>query len=242
MDPSALIGDFEENVTFTVDSDTALATVNYRGSEALTAIPRTLGDAALTCRATGSVRFERDGDGWRLDVVGGIYTQGRYLYSKFAVSWPVTYTGDWSGGGGSVNEDWDSYTFSDYAPGRFAVCDVDGDGRRELLVEWTAAITPGEQTFIIDCDGVSHDGSLWEQQAVFGSSGVRFWSNGAVEDPWSHNQGHIASTNMSPARSSISRWGISRPGTGRRRTARLWTSSPLRRTPTATAGCTTWTC
>ena len=64
----------------------------------------------------------------------------------------------------------------------FAVHDVNGDGKDELIVRWTEEGSPnyGWGTTVYDTNG----------KARFGGYGrLTFYSNGAVSVPWSHNQG-----------------------------------------------------
>lgn len=67
----------------------------------------------------------------------------------------------------------------------FAVYDVDGDGRRELLVEWSDTIAAGWCTRIYDYDEASR--GLREEYS--GGINLQFYDNGMLEDPLSHNQG-----------------------------------------------------
>lgn len=69
------------------------------------------------------------------------------------------------------------------AENHFAVTDIDGDGRMELLLFWTEASTAGHLCAIYDY----HDGVLLEQGRFFPS--LRFYDNAAIEEDWSHNQG-----------------------------------------------------
>lgn len=69
------------------------------------------------------------------------------------------------------------------AENHFAVTDIDGDGRQELLLFWTEAYMAGSQCVIYDY----HDGVLWKQGQFFPS--LRFYDNAAIEEDWSHNQG-----------------------------------------------------
>ena len=69
------------------------------------------------------------------------------------------------------------------AENHFAVTDIDGDGRQELLLFWTEAYMAGSQCVIYDY----HDGVLWKQGQFFPS--LRFYDNAVIEEDWSHNQG-----------------------------------------------------
>lgn len=72
----------------------------------------------------------------------------------------------------------------DLTKNHFAVCDVDGDGREELILEYsTAAVMAGLTTIIYDCV----DGTLVEEFSEFPD--LTFYKSGAVTAGWSHNQG-----------------------------------------------------
>lgn len=64
---------------------------------------------------------------------------------------------------------------------RFALCDIDGDGRTELICELNAAESgASNRTTVYNADGTA--------RAEFQPTPV-FYSNGVVSEPWSHNQG-----------------------------------------------------
>lgn len=66
----------------------------------------------------------------------------------------------------------------------FAIYDVDHDGREELIVQWSAHAAMASQMCLI----YGYDnGKLHEELSEFVDT--RFYSNGAVEASWSHNQG-----------------------------------------------------
>lgn len=65
----------------------------------------------------------------------------------------------------------------------FAVFDVDNDGKEELLLYWTNACMAGMRT---DVFGYNNN-EVHHELTVFPSS--VFYSNGAVTEDWSHNQG-----------------------------------------------------
>ncbi len=69
------------------------------------------------------------------------------------------------------------------AANTFTVYDVDNDGREELVVLWTNASVAGCQGLIYGYD----NGKLHEELSAY--VGMRFYSNGAIEADWSHNQG-----------------------------------------------------
>jgi len=65
----------------------------------------------------------------------------------------------------------------------FALADVDGDGREELLLFWENASMAGMVEFVFDYDG----GAVHVELSEFPS--LAFYDNGIVEAGWSHNQG-----------------------------------------------------
>ena len=69
--------------------------------------------------------------------------------------------------------------------GSYAVYDVDGDGRQELLVNFMAAITAGMEMRVYDLDTAS--GTVYEELAEYPS--VTFYANRAVIAEASHNHG-----------------------------------------------------
>ena len=71
------------------------------------------------------------------------------------------------------------------AQNQFAVWDVDGDGREELILLYTTTIVAGERGFVFDWDEAS--GELRTQLEDFPL--LTFYENGAVMAGWSHNQG-----------------------------------------------------
>ena len=71
------------------------------------------------------------------------------------------------------------------AENRFAVCDVDGDGREELAIQYlTANMVAGMQALLYDTD---ENGGLRLQFSEFPN--LTFYDNGAIQAGWSHNQG-----------------------------------------------------
>ncbi|SFP76884.1 hypothetical protein SAMN05216343_11423 [Oscillibacter sp. PC13] len=71
------------------------------------------------------------------------------------------------------------------AENQFAVCDVDKDGREELVLLYTTASMAGMAGFVYDCD--TETGTLRNQLTEFPA--LTFYENGAVKADWSHNQG-----------------------------------------------------
>lgn len=71
------------------------------------------------------------------------------------------------------------------AENQFAVCDVDGDGREELVIQYlTANMVAGMRALIYDTD---ENGDLRLQFSEFPN--LTFYDNGAIQAGWSHNQG-----------------------------------------------------
>ena len=71
------------------------------------------------------------------------------------------------------------------AENQFAVCDVDGDGREELVIQYlTANMVAGMRALIYDTD---ENGGLRLQFSEFPN--LTFYDNGAIQAGWSHNQG-----------------------------------------------------
>lgn len=67
----------------------------------------------------------------------------------------------------------------------FALHDVDGDGREELILLWSNACMAGMTEIVYDYDEAS--GQVREELSEF--PGVIFYDNGMAEAGWSHNQG-----------------------------------------------------
>lgn len=77
--------------------------------------------------------------------------------------------------------DWTSS--KEAAENHFAVTDIDGDGKEELLLSWTNASMAGHSFVIYGC----RQGTVYTQFSGFPS--LRFYDNAAIEEDWSHNQG-----------------------------------------------------
>lgn len=73
----------------------------------------------------------------------------------------------------------------DMADNRFAVCDVDGDGERELILIYESTIVAGIRTFVYSWDGAT--GEVGVQLEAHTSNPV-FYESGAVQSPALHNQ------------------------------------------------------
>lgn len=74
---------------------------------------------------------------------------------------------------------------SDISDNWFAICDIDKDGREELILLWTTTITAGMAGIVYDFDSAS--GSVREELLEFPS--LTFYDNGVVEAGLSHNHG-----------------------------------------------------
>lgn len=74
-----------------------------------------------------------------------------------------------------------------YAGNQFGVCDVDGDGREELLLAYSTAMAADQGTYVLDYRADT-DTLLLQSPDRFGLDPL-FYENGAVLSPWSHNQG-----------------------------------------------------
>ena len=74
-----------------------------------------------------------------------------------------------------------------YAGNRFGVCDVDGDGREELLLSYSTTMVARQGTYVLDYRSDT-DTLLLQNPDHFGLEPT-FYENGAVLSPWSHNQG-----------------------------------------------------
>lgn len=68
---------------------------------------------------------------------------------------------------------------------QFAICDVDGDGREELVINYIETSTAGMLEVIYDYNAEQDE--VMEQYR--GYPGLTFYENGAMTSGWSHNQG-----------------------------------------------------
>ena len=75
--------------------------------------------------------------------------------------------------------------FGDPAGNRFAVCDVDRDGRRELILVYTTTAMAGQTAGVYDYDEAARQlrSELTEYPLL------TFYDNGVIKALWSHNQG-----------------------------------------------------
>lgn len=67
----------------------------------------------------------------------------------------------------------------------FAVLDVDGDGRDELLIQYTTDVMAGMLEIVYDFD--QETGTMREELSEFPL--IAYYENGTAEAGWSHNQG-----------------------------------------------------
>lgn len=77
-----------------------------------------------------------------------------------------------------------NYLGEEISENEFAVYDVDGDGRDELLLVYTTTITAGVKEFIYDFDGST--GAIREEFLDFPK--FTYYDNGMLKSEWSHNQ------------------------------------------------------
>lgn len=68
----------------------------------------------------------------------------------------------------------------------FAICDVDGDGVEELIIEWNAASMAGKELLVYQYAPAT---AKWTCELT-AFPGAVFYSNGAILDGLSHNQGY----------------------------------------------------
>ena len=78
-------------------------------------------------------------------------------------------------------------TPSQLGKNKFAVCDVDGDGREELLLSYRTTITAGQGTYVLDYRADT-DTLLLQSPDKLGLEPT-FYENGTVLAPSNHNQG-----------------------------------------------------
>lgn len=77
------------------------------------------------------------------------------------------------------------FTYGDMEANQFAIQDVDGDGREELLVFYTETDMAGMVAYVYDWDEEANQ--LREELLEFPA--LTFYENGIVIAEWSHNQG-----------------------------------------------------
>lgn len=84
---------------------------------------------------------------------------------------------------GGIRPDGTTADFPAGASSQFAVCDVDGDGREELVLLLSSGTMADMAGYILD----DADGTIRVRLEAFPD--FAFYSNGAVKALWSHNQG-----------------------------------------------------
>lgn len=75
--------------------------------------------------------------------------------------------------------------FGEMRDNHFAVTDIDGDGREELIVSYSNACMAGMEEIIYDYDPVC--GELKREFTQFPA--LTYYDNGVIKAEWSHNQG-----------------------------------------------------
>ena len=111
-----------------------------------------------------------------MDENGGLLEDGRQAFGK--ALWDVYFQGILPDGGAV------EYVDRESAEGNsFAVTDIDGDEREELLLLWSGASMSGMVQIIYGYE----DGHFHEELSGFPDQ--TFYENGTVEIGWSHNQG-----------------------------------------------------
>ena len=75
--------------------------------------------------------------------------------------------------------------YDDMSQNKFAVYDVDFDGKDELILQYTTAAMAGMVEFIYDYDNETD--SVREEFSAFPS--LTYYDNGTIEAGWSHSQG-----------------------------------------------------
>ena len=76
-------------------------------------------------------------------------------------------------------------SFGDMEANKYAIADVDGDGKEELIISFTTAPVAGQAERVYGYDEAT--GALALELAEFPS--VTYYTNGIAEVAWSHNQG-----------------------------------------------------
>ncbi|MBE5870915.1 MAG: hypothetical protein E7294_06620 [Lachnospiraceae bacterium] len=96
------------------------------------------------------------------------------VLSQLQASYSLPFIGD-------VEADTDNYNMRD---NQFSIADVDGDGRLELIINYTAASTAGSFGIIYGYDDQKNE---LKQELVFSPSGYSFLSNGILIAPAAQN-------------------------------------------------------
>lgn len=77
------------------------------------------------------------------------------------------------------------YMESEETPNQYAIYDVDGDGREEVIISYTESSMAGMTARIYDYDADTNETILEIQEFP----ALTFYDNGAIKAEWSHNQG-----------------------------------------------------
>lgn len=85
--------------------------------------------------------------------------------------------------GSQIDEEYTSY--GNMSENKFAVCDIDNDGKDELILHITTATMAGMFERIYDYDPEA--GSIKEEFTEFPD--ITYYDNGILKANWSHNQG-----------------------------------------------------
>ncbi len=75
--------------------------------------------------------------------------------------------------------------FEEMSDNKFSVCDIDGDGKRELIIQYVTASSAGMMELIYDYDG----GTKSVRKQFVEYPALTYYDNGMIEAGWSHNQG-----------------------------------------------------
>lgn len=139
---------------------------------------------------------------------GSLTASGGELRSDFAAELPPPELTDaWRE---VLTEIWDKCEKT--GENAFAVHDVDGDGREELIVRWMpeGAIASAWGTSVYGSDGA---------ERFHGYGRLTFYSNGAVSVPWSHNQGAACAIWPYDLYQYTPGWGYTEVGSARARSS-----------------------
>lgn len=77
----------------------------------------------------------------------------------------------------------------DMAQNRFALADVDGDGRQELLLQYNTGCMAEQAEYVLDWWGESDETGVKLLTELLEYPMLTFYDNGVIKAGWSHNQG-----------------------------------------------------
>lgn len=86
---------------------------------------------------------------------------------------------------GRLYEDWTEYMENSEKPSRYAIYDVDSDGRLELIISYTETAMAGMFETIYEYNPQTE--VLTEELRLFPA--LTYYDNGVIKAEWSHNQG-----------------------------------------------------